>query len=219
MRISQDEYFMRIAFLVSLRSTCIRRKVGSVLTKNGHIISTGYNGVPSGVEHCTKYTCLRLINNIKSGESPELCRGVHSEVNCIIQSAIYGTAIEGNTTLYCTNFPCNSCLKLLMNSRIKRIVYKDDYFMDNEIKKMLVKDSNIEFEKFYFPEELKSKIKTDTKETFGTELAMYCLEEVQNHPVFNKITHAEGSAFMNKIIDKAKDLNNKYKYIETEIKN
>ena len=110
-RISKNTYFMKIAEVVSQRSTCIKRKVGAVLIKDSHIISTGYNGAPSGFKHCNADTCVR--KNLKSGEKPELCRGIHAEINCILQAAIHGTSIEGNTTLYSTTFPCMSCLKLI----------------------------------------------------------------------------------------------------------
>ena len=144
-RISKDDYFMKIAEVVSLRSTCIKRKVGAVLVKDSHILSTGYNGAPSGFSHCTTDTCVR--QNLKSGEKPELCRGIHAEVNCIIQAAIHGTSIMGETTLYSTHFPCMSCLKLLLNASIKRIVYREGYNMENKIKEELVKESNLLIEK------------------------------------------------------------------------
>jgi dCMP deaminase len=144
-RISKDDYFMKIAEVVSLRSTCIKRKVGAVLVKDSHILSTGYNGAPSGFSHCTTDTCIR--QNLKSGEKPELCRGVHAEINCIIQAAIHGTSIMGETTLYSTHFPCMSCLKLLINAGIKRIVYREGYNMENKIKQQLVKESNLLIEK------------------------------------------------------------------------
>ncbi|MEJ2251334.1 MAG: dCMP deaminase family protein [Candidatus Lokiarchaeota archaeon] len=145
-RISKDEYFMEIADLVSKRSTCIKRKVGSVLVKDDHIISTGYNGAPSGFKHCTQETCIR--QDLKSGEKPELCRGVHSEINCIIQAALHGTSIMGNTTLYSTTFPCTHCLKLIINAGIKRLVYKEGYNMKNQIKKDLLKESNLKIQEF-----------------------------------------------------------------------
>ena len=140
-RISKDDYFMKIAEVVSLRSTCIKRKVGAVLVKDSHILSTGYNGVPSGFSHCTTDTCIR--QNLKSGEKPELCRGIHAEVNCIIQAAIHGTSIMGETTLFSTHFPCMNCLKLLINAGIKRIVYLEGYNMENKIKEQMVKESNL----------------------------------------------------------------------------
>ena len=140
-RISKDGYFMKIAEVVSERSTCIKRKVGAVLIKDSYIVSTGYNGAPSGFSHCTPETCVR--QNLKSGEKPELCRGVHAEINCIIQAAIHGTSILGNTTLYSTYFPCMSCLKLIINAGIKRLVYKEGYNMENKIKEELLNESKL----------------------------------------------------------------------------
>ena len=140
-RISKDQYFMKIAEVVKLRSTCIRRSVGAVLVKDSHILSTGYNGAPSGFKHCTPETCMRV--NLKTGEKPELCRGVHAEINCVIQAAIHGTSIMGNTTLYTTTFPCMSCLKLLINAGIKRIVYKEPYNMENKVKMEMVEEANL----------------------------------------------------------------------------
>jgi len=145
-RISKDEYFMQIAEVVSQRSTCIKRRVGAVLVKDSHIISTGYNGAPAGFKHCTQDTCVR--KDLKPGERPELCKGVHAEINCIIQAAIHGTSIMGNTTLYCTTFPCMSCLKLLINAGINKLVYKEGYNMENKVKEELLKESNIIVEKF-----------------------------------------------------------------------
>jgi len=133
---------MKIAGVVSLRSTCIKRKVGAVLVKDSHILSTGYNGAPAGFNHCTPDTCIR--KNLEPGDQPELCRGVHSEINCIIQAAIHGTSIKGETTLYSTTFPCMSCLKLIINAGIKRLVYKEDYNMENKVKESMLKESKLE---------------------------------------------------------------------------
>ncbi|MFW9827068.1 MAG: cytidine/deoxycytidylate deaminase family protein [Candidatus Thorarchaeota archaeon] len=144
-RISKDQYFMKIAEVASLRSTCIKRKVGAVLIKDDHILSTGYNGAPSGLPHCTSNSCVR--KNLKPAENPELCRGVHAEINCIIQAALHGTAIEGNTSLYTTTFPCMSCLKLIINAKIKRLIYKEGYDMENNVKVELLKTSDLEISK------------------------------------------------------------------------
>lgn len=135
---------MEIANIVAKRSTCTRRNVGAVLVKEGHIISTGYNGAPSGLVHCTPETCLRNIYDVPSGERHELCRGVHAEANCIIQAAMHGTAIEGNTTLYTTTFPCILCLKLILNAKINKIVYSGEYKGDDDIKQALLQESGIE---------------------------------------------------------------------------
>jgi len=145
-RISKDQYFMKIAEVVSLRSTCIKRKVGAVLIKDSYILSTGYNGAPSGFKHCTPDSCVR--KDLKSGEKPELCRGVHAEINCIIQAAIHGTSIKGNTTIYTTTFPCMSCLKLIINAGIQRLVYKEGYNMENKVKEELINESGIIINQF-----------------------------------------------------------------------
>ena len=145
-RISKNEYFMKIAEVVSQRSTCVKRKVGAILVKDSHIISTGYNGAPPGFKHCSQELCVR--QNIKSGENPELCRGVHAEINCIIQAAIHGTSIKGDTTLYSTTFPCMSCLKLIITAGINRLVYKEGYNMENKIKEDLLKESQLIVQEF-----------------------------------------------------------------------
>ena len=145
-RISKDAYFMKIAEVVSQRSTCIKRKVGAVLIKDSHIISTGYNGTPAGFKHCTPESCVR--KNLKPGENPELCRGIHAEVNCIIQAAIHGTSIKGETTLYTTTFPCMSCLKLIINAGINTLVYKEGYNMENKVKEELLRESDLIIKKF-----------------------------------------------------------------------
>jgi dCMP deaminase len=125
-RPSWDEYFMKIALDVSERATCIRRKVGAVIVKDKRILSTGYNGAPAGVTHCTKETCLRTINNVPSGERHELCRGLHAEQNAIIQAALHGVSIN-NASIYITNQPCSICTKMLINSGIKKFIYKEPY--------------------------------------------------------------------------------------------
>ncbi len=125
-RLSWPEYFMNIAFLVSERSTCLRRKVGAVAVKDRRILSTGYNGVPRGIEHCASRGCIRVQRNIPSGEHHEICRGVHAEQNVIIQAALYGL-ILADAELYCTTQPCLICTKLLINCGIRRIICAESY--------------------------------------------------------------------------------------------
>jgi len=117
---------MDIVELVSLRSTCLRRKVGAVLIKDKRILTTGYNGVPTGVHHCSESECLRDQMNIPSGERHELCRGLHAEQNAIIQAALHGVSIKG-ATIYCTNHPCIICAKMIINSGITTVIYRDEY--------------------------------------------------------------------------------------------
>jgi dCMP deaminase len=151
-RLGKDEYFMEIAKIVAKRSTCLRRDVGAVLVKESHIISTGYNGTPAGLSHCTSDTCVRKKLNIPSGKDPHLCRAVHAELNCIIQAARHGTSIEGDTTIYVTAFPCIDCTKILINAGIRRIVYLGDYDSSNEVRNSLITESGIALEKYSPPE-------------------------------------------------------------------
>lgn len=120
------EYFMSICDLVATRSTCIRRRVGAVLVKDKRILSTGYNGAPSGLKHCLETGCLREAMNIPSGTRHELCRALHAEQNCLIQAAYHGVSVAG-ASLYCTNLPCVICTKMLINAGIKKIYYRDGY--------------------------------------------------------------------------------------------
>ena len=121
-----EVYFLQIAQLASTRSTCRRRKVGAVLAKDKNILATGYNGVPAGISHCLDVGCLREKENIPSGQRHELCRGLHAEQNAIIQAAYHGVSING-AILYCTNFPCVICSKMLINAGIKAIFYLEGY--------------------------------------------------------------------------------------------
>ena len=125
-RPSFARYFMDIAELVARRATCTRRAVGAVLVKDKRVLSTGYNGAPSGIRHCSETGCLREQLNVPSGERHELCRGIHAEQNAIIQAAYYGVSING-ATLFCTHLPCSICTKMLINSGIKTIYYASGY--------------------------------------------------------------------------------------------
>ncbi len=121
-----DHYFMQIAGVVATRSTCMRRQVGALLVLNKRILSTGYNGTPSGLSHCQEVGCLREQLKVPSGERHELCRGLHAEQNAIIQAAIHGVAIQGSV-LYCTHYPCAVCAKMLVNAGVSAVVLEGNY--------------------------------------------------------------------------------------------
>ena len=125
-RPSWEPYFMDIATLMARRSTCTRRTVGAIIVKDKRILSTGYNGAPSGIRHCIDTGCLREQMNVASGERHELCRGIHAEQNAIIQAAFHGVSIK-DSTLFCTNLPCSICAKMIINAGIKIIYYKSGY--------------------------------------------------------------------------------------------
>ncbi len=140
-RPSWEEYFMDISILVAKRSTCLRRTVGAVIVKDKRILSTGYNGAPSGIRHCGEVGCLRETLNVASGERHELCRGIHAEQNAIIQAAYHGVSIAG-ASLYCTNLPCSICTKMIINAGIKTIYYQSGYAY--QLSQYLLKETPIE---------------------------------------------------------------------------
>jgi dCMP deaminase len=119
-----DEYFMEIASVIAKRSTCLRNQVGALFVRNKRILTTGYNGAPSNLPHCDEVGCAR--EGVASGTRHELCRAVHAEQNAIIQAALHGVSIEG-ATLYCTHQPCILCAKMMINARIRKVVYRQRY--------------------------------------------------------------------------------------------
>jgi len=145
MRPSWETYFMDIAHLVAKRSTCRRRAVGALLVKDKRILSTGYNGAPSGLKHCLDIGCLREELNIASGERHELCRGIHAEQNAIIQAALHGVSIK-DATLFCTNQPCLICAKMLINAGITKVYYHSGYADAMSIE--MFKEANVELIKY-----------------------------------------------------------------------
>ncbi|ACX51248.1 CMP/dCMP deaminase zinc-binding protein [Ammonifex degensii KC4] len=145
MRPDWDTYFMTVAKVVSLRSTCLRRQVGACLTRDNRILATGYNGAPSGLKHCLEIGCLREEKGIPSGERHELCRGLHAEQNALLQAAVYGVSIAG-ATLYTTHFPCALCAKMLIQARIERVVYLE--FYPDPFAEELFREAGVKLEPF-----------------------------------------------------------------------
>ncbi len=121
-----DDYFLKVAMLVAERSTCRRHHMGAVLVRNKRILSTGYNGAASGMKDCLELGCLRDELKIPSGTRHEICRAIHAEQNAIIQAGLHGTKIEG-ATIYCTHFPCMICAKMIVNSKIRKIIVYAEY--------------------------------------------------------------------------------------------
>jgi len=145
-----DEYFIKIAALVSERSTCLRHHVGAIVVKDKRIITTGYNGAAKGTKDCLELGCLRDESKIPSGTKHEICRAIHAEQNAIIQGAIHGASIEGGT-LYCTHTPCIICAKMIANSGIKKIVSYQDY-PDKKAQELL-EEAGISLKKINKPEQ------------------------------------------------------------------
>jgi len=141
-RIGWDEYFIKIAEMVSDRSTCNRAKIGAVIVKDRSILATGYNGSPAGQPHCTDVGCLVYKSTDPDGVTEENCfRTIHAEINAITQEAKNGTMING-ADIYVTASPCYHCLKTLINTGIKRIFYLKPYKLEKI--KPLLESSHVE---------------------------------------------------------------------------
>jgi len=117
-RVGWGEYFMNIARQAATRSTCDRKSVGAVIVRDKTILSTGYNGSLRGAPHCDE-----AGHDIENGHC---VRTVHAEANAVAQAAKNGVAIDGSE-IYVTASPCLTCFKLVTNSGIKTVFYKEFY--------------------------------------------------------------------------------------------
>ena len=141
MRKDWDEYFMDFAILAAARSGCLSRQVGCVIVKDRRVIATGYNSAPVGITECTH--CLR--ENSESGSDLGYCYAVHAEQNAIAQCAKYGVSCDG-ATLYVTTQPCARCIKMIINSGIKSVVYLEPY--NDPLGRLIAKASGIDIRQY-----------------------------------------------------------------------
>jgi len=109
---------MEIARTVGTRATCPRASVGCVLVREHRILTTGYNGSPRGVAHCTEVGCTIVADHCM--------RATHAEANSIVQAALHGVTLA-EATAYCTHQPCVNCTKLFISAGVRRIVYEIAY--------------------------------------------------------------------------------------------
>ena len=133
-RLNWDEYFMSMALLISIRSSCHRLHVGCIIVKNNRVISAGYNGFISGLPHNSV---------VRDGHEQNT---VHAEQNAIVDAARRGVSLEGSTA-YVTHYPCIVCSKLLIAAGIKKIIYHRDYKNDDLVYD-LFHQSHIDVNKF-----------------------------------------------------------------------
>ena len=127
-----DHSYLEMAEIWAQNSYCKRRKVGALLVKDRMIISDGYNGTPSGFE------------NICEEDGVTKPYVLHAEANAITKVAKSGNSSEG-ATLYVTDSPCLECAKLIIQSGIRRVVYRDEYRITDGID--LLRRAGIEVEK------------------------------------------------------------------------
>lgn len=125
-RPSWDEYFLILAKLAAIRSTCLARQVGAVIVKNKQVLATGYNGPPSGSVHCIDQGfCYPELSNCDASKTLP-SRAIHAEANAIAQAAKHGISTAG-ASIYVTLEPCLSCLKLIISAGISEVYYETKF--------------------------------------------------------------------------------------------
>ena len=107
--------YLRMAREWAKLSKCCRKKVGSLIVKDGMIISDGYNGTPTG-----------FPNDCEDGDGNTKWYVLHAEANAILKVAKSTQSVEG-ATLYMTMAPCRECCKLIIQAGISRIVFIETY--------------------------------------------------------------------------------------------
>lgn len=118
----KDQVWLKVAFDISMLGTCARRKVGVVfLDRHGHVSSTGYNGPAPEQPHCIDSPCAGA--DCPSGTGLDLCEAIHAEQNALVQCKFPHEV----STVYCTDSPCVHCVKMLMTTSAKRIVFAREY--------------------------------------------------------------------------------------------
>lgn len=146
LRPSWDSYFMNLANLTSQRSNCMKRRVGCVIVKDRRIVSSGYNGTPSGVTNCFEGGCTRCNHLQARGTNLDLCLCLHAEENAIIEA---GRERCVSSTLYSTLFPCMLCAKKIVQGGIKRVVFSTSYASKDDASEALLKAASIVVDRCY----------------------------------------------------------------------
>jgi dCMP deaminase len=154
-RMDEHEMFMQIAELIARRSTCCRKQVGAIIVNEGKIISTGYNGVPKGKNHCNEHFIKKLLaekpkdklvsdsdyveyNFENFMRQPNFMEEhlnfsnkyeLHAEMNALLFAE---KRYLENSTLYSTLSPCINCSKLIISAKIKKVYYRTLYDRDGQ---------------------------------------------------------------------------------------
>lgn len=111
-----NEYWMEMAFMASTRGTCPRLQVGCIIVKDNEVISMGYNGAPSKYPDCLEKGCMM--------EKGGCTRTVHAEANALLRADY--SKLEG-AHLYCTDYPCSHCARMIRNTGITQLYYCREY--------------------------------------------------------------------------------------------
>ena len=130
MRPSRSQTLLEVAAVIANRSTCTRLHVGAVVARDGRILTTGYNGPPSGMGHC------------EHEEFETQCKvAVHAEKNAIAFAARYGMATDG-AEMFLTDSPCYDCAQTIIQAGIVRVYYSREYRLTHGVD--LLEDAGVE---------------------------------------------------------------------------
>lgn len=136
-RPSTDAVLMSNAMQWAERSTCARAQVGCVISRESRVLSTGYNGAPAGMDHCSHVcSCQPQGFEAQPGypfkhyphcQSLKPCtEAIHAEANAIAFAAKYGVTTNG-ATIHTTRVPCLSCAGLIINAGVIRVVWMEPH--------------------------------------------------------------------------------------------
>lgn len=173
LRPSWDAYFMSLSELAALRSNCMKRRVGCVLVANNRVVSTGYNGTPSGLTNCNEGGCARCNGGSSTtkiststvgetsssvvvsglGKSLDTCLCLHAEENALLEAG-RARMPSGTTTLYCNTCPCLTCSVKIVQCGISEVVYLREYSMDH-ISHSVLKNGGTRVRRFHHDPDLK----------------------------------------------------------------
>ena len=124
-RIGLDEAYMQMAEVWAKRSKANRKQVGSLIIKDSQIISDGYNGMPAGdADDVCEIVEDRGLSGGALVTKPEV---LHAESNALTKIAKHGGTGASGGTLYVTLSPCFECAKLIKQSGLTRVVYREQY--------------------------------------------------------------------------------------------
>ena len=143
------DYYMKIAEVTSGLSYAKRLNVGAVIVKDNQILATGYNGMPSGWENVCEYEEEVLVSDLekgnrleKTGQLKTKAEVLHAETNAIAKVA-QSTESSKDATLFCTHAPCIECAKLIYQSGINTVYYRNQYRSDEGIKFLNLSGVNV----------------------------------------------------------------------------
>ena len=120
------EAYMDVAERFAQLSSAKRLNVGAIVVKDDRIISIGYNGMPSGWDNCCEEEVITEYESHTDSALVTKPEVLHAESNAIAKLARSSESGEG-ATIFITHAPCMECAKLIYQTGISSVYYRDDY--------------------------------------------------------------------------------------------